>query len=138
MLDYPTPQNDHPRPLCPHSNRIDFPDILDDVNSKLLRRRLECVEIEHVAQTPVGQCRREDGDVVFPRPVVYRALIVDFFPESVDDFAWSPVKWLVGFLAGFLLLQHFVKNRYNPVFEGAVVAIRHDEVTDAVHAFGAQ
>ena len=96
------------------------------------------MEIEHVAQTPVGQRRTEDGDVVFPRPVVYRAFIVDFFPESVDDFAWSPVKRHVGFLAGFLLLQHFVKNRYNPVFKGAVVAIRHDEVTDAVHAFGAQ
>lgn len=96
------------------------------------------MEIEHVTQTPVRQRRTEDRDVVFPRPVVYRAFIVDFFPESVDDFARSPVKWLVGFFAGFLLLQHFVENRYNPVFEGAVVAIRHDEVTDAVHASGAQ
>ena len=42
-------------------------------------------------------------------------------------------------LGGFFLLgEHGVEDWDDPVFEGAVVAVGHDEVADAVQAFFAQ
>lgn len=59
----------------------------------------------------------------------------------MDDLARRPMHALFGIgsvAAGFLLVQHGVEDRDDPVFEEAVVVVGHDEVADAVLAFGAE
>lgn len=70
VLHQSAAQYNHARPLRPYRDCVDLPDILYDIDAQLLRRRLECVKVQHVAQTTICQCWAEDGDVVFPRPVV--------------------------------------------------------------------
>ena len=76
-------------------------------------------------------------------PVEDGGLVGDFSAEAGDDGAGGPdeaVVWvvgacLVGFGGGFLLREHGVEDRDDPVLKGTVVAVGHDEVADAVHAF---
>lgn len=96
------------------------------------------MEVQHVAETAVCQRWAEDGNVVLPRPVVDGSLVVDFLAEPVDDLAWCPVERLVCLLAGFLLFQHRVQNGHHPVLERAVVAVRDNQIADAIHALCAQ
>ena len=52
----------------------------------------------------------------------------------MNDLARRPVKRVFVGFACLLLLKHLVKDRYYPVFEGAIVAVRYNEIADAVHA----
>ena len=136
MLDYSPAQNDHTRPLGSNRNRVDLPNVLDNVDAQLLWRRLEGVEVQHVAETAVCQSRAEDRDVVLPRPVVDGPLVVDLFTETMNYLTRRPVQWLGRLLARLLLFQHLVQNGHYPVLEGAIVAVRHHQVTNTIHALG--
>lgn len=138
VLDDAAAQDDHAGPLRPHRDGVDLADVLHDVYAQLLGRRLERVEVQHVAQAAVGQGRAEDGNVVLPGPVVDRVLVVDLLAQAVDHLAWRPVHRLVRLLALLLLGQHGVEDGQHPVLEGAVVVVGHDEVADAVQALCTQ
>ena len=131
-------QDNHACPLCSDRNRVDLANVLYNVDTQLLWRRLERVKIQHVAQTSICESWAEDRDVVLPCPVVDRSLIVDLLAQAVDDLARGPVQRLVSLLASLLLLEHLVENGHDPVLEGAVVAVGDHEVADAVHALFAQ
>ena len=96
------------------------------------------MEVQHVAETAVCQSRAEDGDVVLPRPVVDGPFVVDLLAQAVDHLTRRPVQGLSGRLARLLLFQHLVQNGHHPVLEGTVVAVRHHQVADAIHALGPQ
>ena len=138
VLDDAAAQDDHARPLRTHGDGVDLADVLDNVDAQLLGRRLERVEVEHVAQAAIGQGGAEDGDVVLPGPVVDRLLVVDLLAQTVDHLARRPVHGFVRLLALLLLGQHGVEDGQHPVLEGAVVVVGHDEVADAVEALCAQ
>ena len=101
------------------------------------------MEVEHVAEGAVGEGGAEDRDAVSVGPVEDGGFVGDFGAEAGDDGAGGPdeaVLWvvgggLVGFGGGFLLGEHGVEDWDDPVLKGAVVAVGHDEVADAVHAF---
>lgn len=131
-------EDNHARTLGADRDGVDFSDILDNVDFELLRRRLEGVKVQHIAQAAVGERRTENGNVVLVGPVIDGALVIDFLAETVDNFGRRPVDLVLGSLAGFLLLEHFVENRDNPVFESAVVGVGDDQVADAVQALFAQ
>lgn len=80
VLDDASSEDDHSRALRPHRDGVDRPDILDDVYRERLGRRLERVEVEHVAKAAVRQGRAEDRDVILVRPVVDGPLVVDLLP----------------------------------------------------------
>ena len=98
----------------------------------------EGVEVEHVAQGAVGEGGAEDGDGVSVGPVEDRGLVGDFGAEAGDDGAGGPDEAVRvrrgGFPRVFLFGEHGVEDGHDPVFEGAVVAVGHDEVADSVHA----
>lgn len=102
------------------------------------------MEVEHVAEGAVGEGGAEYRYRVPVRPVQDGGFVVDFGAQARNDGAGGPdeavfVVFGGGFLGGFLLLgEHGVEDRYDPVFEGAVVAVGDDEVADAVHAFFSQ
>ena len=96
------------------------------------------MKVQHVAQASVCQRRAKHWNIVLPCPVVDGSLVVDLLAQTVDDFAWCPVQWLVCLLTCLLLLQHLVQDRHYPVLERAVVAVRDDKITDAVHALRSQ
>ena len=114
------------------------------------------VEVEHVAEGAVGEGGAEDGDGVAVGPVEDGGFVGDFGAEAGDDGAGGPdegfgaaavVVVVVGLGGGgglllvfgeFLLGEHGVEDGDDPVFKGAVVAIGHDEVTDAVETPFAQ
>ena len=101
------------------------------------------MEVEHVAEGAVGEGGAEYRDAVSVGPVEDGGFVGDFGAEAGDDGAGGPdeaVLWvvgggLVGFGGGFLLGEHGIEDRDDPVLKGAVVAVGHDEVADAVHAF---
>ena len=100
------------------------------------------MEVEHVAQGAVGEGGAEDRDGVLVGPVEDGGFVGDFGAEAGDDGARGPDE-AVGVRGGgsfgvFLLREHGVEDGHDPVFEGAVVAVGHDEVADAVHAFFSQ
>ena len=64
----------------------------------------------------------------FVCPVVYRFFIIDFFAQPMNERARRP-----HLPARLLLRKHRVENRHEPVLELAVVVVRYNEVTDAVH-----
>ncbi len=64
--------------------------------------------------------------------------MVDFFSESMDDLARCPVPRGVCVFAFFLLYEHGVENGHHPVFEQAVVAIGHNEITYPIHTLSAE
>lgn len=138
VLDHPPSQNDHTRPLGPYRQRIDLANILDNIHPQLRRRRLERVKVQHIPQTPIRQRRAEHRDVVLPRPVVHRPLVVDLLAQPVNHLARRPAELGVGPARRLLLGEHRVEDRHHPVLEGAVVGVGHDEVADAVEALGAQ
>ena len=134
MLHDAATQDDHACSFGPDGNGVDPSDILDDIDPQLSWRRLEGVEVEHVAETAVGEGGTEDGDVVLVGPVADRGRVVDLFAETMDDLAGCPVPRLAGRLARFLLLEELVEDGNQPVFEGAVVAVGHVEIADAIDA----
>nr|POE65042.1 hypothetical protein CFP56_34710 [Quercus suber] len=134
MLDDPASQHNHARPLRTHRDGVDAADVLDDVDLELVWRGLEGVEVQHVAQTAVGQGGAEDRDVVPVRPVIHGGLVVDLLAQAGDDFARGPVQGLLLVLGRLLLLQHPVQDGDDPILERAIVAVGNDEVADAVHA----
>lgn len=69
----------------------------------------------------------------FISPVVHRFLIVNFFPQAVDESTGRPD------LASLLLFgKHGIENGHEPVLEFAIVVVGDDEVPDAVHATAAE
>ena len=101
------------------------------------------MEVEHVTEGAVGEGRAEHRDAVSVGPVEDGGFVGDFGAEAGDDGARGPdeaVLWVVGgclvsFSRGFLLREHGVEDWDDPVLKGAVVAVGHDKVADAVHAF---
>ena len=101
------------------------------------------MEVEHVTKGAVGEGGAEHGDAVSVGPIEDGGFVGDFGAEAGDDGARGPdeaVLWvvrgrMVSFGGGFLLREHGVEDRDDPVFKGAVVAVGHDKVADAVHAF---
>ena len=65
----------------------------------------------------------------FVSPIVHRLLVVDLLAETADDGAGGPDGALRS-----LFLEHLVQDGNHPVLELAVVVVRHDEVTYAIHA----
>ena len=138
VLHHASPEDDHPRALRPHRDGVDRSDVLDDVYGECLRRRLERVEVEHVPKAAVRQGRAEDGDVVLVRPVVDGPLVVDLLAQAVDDLGRGPLHRLLVVLGRLLLLEHLVQDGDDPVLEGAVVGIGHDQVADPVESLAAE
>ena len=136
MLDYTTTENDHARSLGAYGNSVDLANVFDEIDAKLLRRRLEGVEVKHVSKTAVSESWTEDGYIILPCPVIYRSLIVDLFAEAVDDFAWSPINGVLGSLGSFLFFQHFVQYWNDPVFESAIVVVWNEQIADTIKTFG--
>ena len=98
------------------------------------------MEVEHVAQGTVREGGAEYRDGVFVGPVEDGGGVVDFGAEAGDDGAGGPDeagRVIVGrgFFGVFLFGEQGVEDGHYPVFEGAVVAVGHDEVADSVHAF---
>lgn len=100
------------------------------------------MEVEHVAEGAVGEGGAEYGDGVAMGPVEDGGLVGDLGAEAGDDGTRRPDEAVVvargGALGGFLLGEHGVQDRHHPVFKGAVVAVGHHEVADAVHALSPQ
>lgn len=101
------------------------------------------MEVEHVAQRSVRQGRAEDRDVIARRPVQHRLLVRDLQSQPPRDLAGRPVQlvFLVArlprlLLGRFLLLQHAVEDGHQPILEGAVVAVGHQQVPNAVQSLG--
>lgn len=139
VFDHATTQDDHASSLGADRDRVDLPDILDNVDTQLPWGGLERVEVEHVTEAAVGQCWTENWDVVLVCPVVHRGLIVDLSTETMDHFAGSPQVALARPVELiFLLLKHTVQYGHDPILERTVVVVRHDEVADSVESFGAQ
>ena len=101
------------------------------------------MEVEHVTKGAVGEGGAEHRDAVSVGPVEDGGFVGDLGAEAGDDGAGGPDEaglWVVGgclvnFGGGFLLCEHGVEDRDDPVLKGTVVAIGHDEVADAIHAF---
>ena len=140
MLDDSSTKDDHPRPLRPDSQAINRPDIARNADIQNPRRRPKRMEIQHVPDTSIRQGRTENRDGVLMRPVAHGSRVVDFLAQAVDDGAGAPYERIGGSvtLRGLLLGEQRVEDGDEPVFEGAVVAVGHDEVADAVHARGAE
>lgn len=100
------------------------------------------MEVEHVAQRAVGEGGAEDRDGVSVGPVEDRGVVCNFGAQARDDGARGPDEAVgvrgCGFAGGFLLGEQGVEDRHEPVFKGAVVAVWHDEVADAVEALCAE
>ena len=100
------------------------------------------MEVEHVTEGAVGEGGAEHRDAVSVGPVEDGGLVVDFGAEAGNDGARGPDEaglWvgggcLVNFGGGFLLREHGVKDRDDPVFKGAIITVGHNQVADAVHA----
>ena len=67
--------------------------------------------------------------IYFVRPVVYRFFVVDLLSEPADEGARRP-----HLAALFLLSEHSIQDRRQPVFEFAVIVVWNDEIAYAVHA----
>lgn len=79
MLDDPASQNNNTSLLSAHGKVIYLAHILNDINADLLRRSLESMEVQHITQTTIRERGTENGDIILPRPVVNRFLVVDLF-----------------------------------------------------------
>ena len=143
MLDEPAAENDHASARGVHGNVVEFADVAGDGDVEDGGAGAEGVEVEHVAQGAVGEGGAEHGDAVPVGPVEDGGFVGDFGAEAGDDGAGGPDEavlrvvggCLVGFGGGFLLREHGVEDRDDPVLKGTVVAVGHDEVANAVHAF---
>lgn len=56
----------------------------------------------------------------------------------MDHLGWRPVDLFLSAFTSLLLLKHLVENGDDPVFEGAVVRIRNNEVSNAVETLAAE
>ena len=117
MFHYPATKDYHPCPLRPHSNSIDLPNILHNIDLQLQRRRLESVEVQHIPQTAIRQRGAENRDIVLVTPIVHTPLIIDLLPQPMDHLTRRPIYRLFCILRRFLLLEHLVENGDHPVFE---------------------
>ncbi|KAH3660710.1 hypothetical protein OGATHE_005042 [Ogataea polymorpha] len=71
VLDQTTSKDQHSCARGLHGQRVDASDILNDIDSQLLRRGLESMEEKHITNTAVGQSRTEDRDLIFMGPIQY-------------------------------------------------------------------
>eukprot|EP00968_Pinguiococcus_pyrenoidosus_P002971 scaffold173_cov221-Pinguiococcus_pyrenoidosus.AAC.1 len=124
MLHQAASQDDHARGPRIHGLVVEKADVSRDVQDEALP--LVAKEIEHVPDAPVGDGGTEHGDVVLVAPVVHARLIVNLLPKPMDHLAGRPDG---SFL---LLVQHLVQKRVHPVFEEAVVVVRHEQVAKAI------
>ena len=92
------------------------------------------MEEQHIAETSVRQGGTEHRDGVLVGPVVDGGPVVDLLAEAGDHGAGRPDKRLLVALGGFLLLEHLVEDGNDPVFKGAVVVVRDNQVPDSIHA----
>lgn len=145
MFDDPPTQNDHAGPGGPDSHGVDTAHIVDNIDAQPLRGGAVGVEVEHIAQGAVGQGGTKDRDVVPSSPVQNRVLVVDFAAETFNDLAGGPMQLVLLIaslqgllLGGLLFLQHLIQDGDQPIFKCTVVAVRDDEVADAVQSFGTQ
>ena len=138
MLHNASAKDDHASPFRPNSNSVDFADVLDDVDAKLLRGGLEGVKVEHVTETPISESRAEHRNVVLPGPVVHGSLVIDLLSKPVDNFTRRPMKWFLVLSTRLLFCEHFVQDGHHPIFEGAIIAVRDEQVADAVHTLLAE
>lgn len=146
MLDQAAAEDDHASAGGVHGDVVEGADVAGDGDVEDGRGGAKGVEVEHVAEGAVGEGGAEDGDGVALGPVEDGGLVGDLGAEAGDDGAGRPDEALrVGpgpgggpLRRGFLLGEHGVEDGDDPVLEGAVIAVRHDEVADAVHAPGAE
>lgn len=75
-------------------------------------------------------------------PVEDTALVIDLLSQAVNDCRRRPNEFVLFVdglrFCGLLLREHGVENWHDPVFEGAVVIVGYNEVSNSVEAFGAQ
>ncbi len=90
VLDKAPSENDHPGFLRMYGDVIEFSNISSYADIQDLRRRLECVEIEHIAKATVRQRWTEDWNIILICPITYGCFIVDFFTQAVNDFTGRP------------------------------------------------
>lgn len=69
-------------------------------------------------------------------PVQDRALVVDLVAQALYHFTRRPPYSVVA--GSLLLLDHIVQDRYDPVFEFAIIVVRHEQVADPVETSAAQ
>lgn len=69
------------------------------------------------------------GSIHFVSPVIDGFLVVDFFPQSMDEGARRPDGATI-----FLFKQHLIQDRGEPVLKLAVVIVRNNEVANTIHA----
>lgn len=142
VLDQAAAQNDHAGALGVEGEVVEPADVARDGDVEDGGGGAEGVEVEHVAQGAVGEGGAEDGDGVLVGPVEDGGVVGDFGAEAGGDGAGAPDEAVGvrggGLLGGFLLREHGVEDGHDPVLEGAVVAVGHDEVTDAVQALFSQ
>ena len=156
VLDQAAAEDDHAGAGGADGEVVEPADVAGDGDVEDGGGGAEGVEVEHVAEGAVGEGGAEDGDAVAVRPVEDGGFVGDFGAEAGDDGARGPDEGSFFFfpsssffrrggggsgglfLRAFLLQEHGVEDRDHPVFEGAVVAVGHDEVADAVHAFFSQ
>lgn len=138
VLDQAATQDDHAGARGVEGDVVEPADVARDGDVEDGGGGAEGVEVEHVAQRPVGEGGAEDGDAVLVGPVEDGGVVGDFGAEARSDGAGCPDETVGvrggGSLGGFLLREHGVEDGHDPVFEGAVVAVGHHEVADAIQA----
>ena len=138
VLDEAAAEDEHAGAAGADGQVVELADVARDGDVEDGRGGAEGVEVEHVAEGAVREGGAEDGDAVAVRPVEDRGLVGDLGAQAGDDGAGGPDEAVRvgggGRFGGFLLGEHGVEDRDDPVFEGAVVAVGDDEVADAVHA----
>ena len=67
---------------------VDGSDVAHYINDQAWA--LVAVEVQHVSQGPIRDCRTEDGDVVAGCPVAHRCLIVDLLPKTSNHLEKPP------------------------------------------------
>mmetsp|Transcript_127444 Transcript_127444/g.318199 ORF Transcript_127444/g.318199 Transcript_127444/m.318199 type:complete len:217 (+) Transcript_127444:381-1031(+) len=127
MLHQATAEDDDARLAGLDRLVIHGPYIGDEVQNKAFA--LVAVEIEHVADGPVGDGGAEDRDVVFVSPIAHGLLVVDLLPEPVDHAGGRPAH-----AVAVLLVVHLIEDGADPILEKAVVVVRRQQVADAVDA----
>lgn len=149
MLDDAATHTDNARIVGLHRHRVEPPQVGNDVQNQA--RIAIRMEVQHVAQAAVRQRRTEDGDFVFRCPIVDRFFVIDSFAQTdveiielisirINNIIRSiliPLNHLRRSPQHFALIligQHFVKQRYHPVLELAVVLVRHQQIANAIDA----
>lgn len=108
------------------------------------------MKIYHVSDGTVGERRTEDRNIIlklmtdqrrsrctasryFICPVIYRFFIIYFFSKPPYERTRCPD------ISGRLLFSnHLIQNGSEPVFELAIVVVRHNEISYPVHPASSQ